>query len=65
LIAGAPTVQSVGGWLFVAASALSLYVAAALMLDATHGARVLPVGRAPLPQPVAYDRGDPGVKVGQ
>ena len=57
--------DTAGGALFVAAAVLSFYAGAALMVDATYGARVLPVGRAPQPQPIAYDRGDPGVKVGQ
>jgi succinate-acetate transporter protein len=57
--------DAAGGWLFVAASVLSFYVGAALTVDATYGLRVLPLGRAPQPEPIAYDRGDPGVKVGQ
>jgi succinate-acetate transporter protein len=65
LIDGSPGLETVAGWIFVAASVLSFYVGAALMVDATYDKRVLPLGRAPQPQPVAYDRGDPGVKVGQ
>jgi succinate-acetate transporter protein len=57
--------ESVAGWLFVASAALLFYVGAALMVDATYGVRVLPVIRAPKAVPVAFDRGDPGVKVGQ
>jgi succinate-acetate transporter protein len=53
------------GWLFVAAAALSFYVGAATMVNATYGRRTLPIGPGPDVQPIAYDRGDPGVKVGQ
>jgi succinate-acetate transporter protein len=58
--------DAAGGWLFVAAAAILFYAGAALMLDAATGAHILPVGRrTPPAQPIAYDRGDPGVKVGQ
>lgn len=57
--------EAAAGWLFVVAAALLFYVGAALMVDATYGVRVLPVGRAPRAAPIAFDRGDPGVKVGQ
>jgi len=57
--------DTTAGWLFVAAALLSFYVGAALMVDATYAARVFPVSRAPQADPIAYDRGDPGVKVGQ
>jgi succinate-acetate transporter protein len=64
----------VAGWLFVAAAGLGFYVGAALMLDNVYGIVVLPLlhwrrrgnvpGREPA-EPVEYEHGDPGVKVGQ
>lgn len=57
--------QHVGGWLFVAAAAISFYVGAALMLDAVYGMVALPLLRRAGAEPVEYARGDPGVKVGQ
>jgi uncharacterized protein len=65
LLGASARLESVAGWLFVAAAALSFYVGAALMVDATYGMRALPLGRDVAAEPLAYDRGDPGVKVGQ
>jgi succinate-acetate transporter protein len=65
LIVGAPGWQHTAGWVFVAAAALSFYVGAALMLDAVYGMVVLPVTRRGGAEPIQYEHGDPGVKVGQ
>jgi hypothetical protein len=53
LIAGSSGWQQVAGWLFVVASALAFAVGAVLMLTGGGG------------EPLEYERGDPGVKVGQ
>ena len=55
----------VAGWLFVAAGAFSFYVGAALMLDSVYGKVALPVLFGGETEPVQYELGDPGVKVGQ
>jgi succinate-acetate transporter protein len=65
LLAPASGWQHAGGWLMVAASGLSFYCGAALMLDTVYGMRVLPVMRRGGAEPIAYAHGDPGVKVGQ
>ncbi len=65
LLSGSPGWERVAGWLFVAAAAFSFYVGAALMLDAVYGKVVLPLLRRGQAEPVEYERGDPGVKVGQ
>jgi len=65
LLVGSSGWQSVAGWVFVAAAALSFYVGAALMLNAAYGMRALPLLRRGQAEPVEYSRGDPGVKVGQ
>jgi succinate-acetate transporter protein len=57
--------EEVAGWLFVAAAAFSFYVGAALMLDNVYGKRALPLLRRGKADPVAFEGGDPGVKVGQ
>jgi succinate-acetate transporter protein len=74
LIAGAHGWQEAAGWVFVAASAMFFYHAAALMLNALYGRVILPhltwrrtenrPGAVPL-EPIAYERGEPGVRVGQ
>jgi succinate-acetate transporter protein len=46
LIEGAAGWQHVGGWLFVAAGALSYYLAAGIMIDVVVGASVLPLARS-------------------
>jgi uncharacterized protein len=65
LLVGASGWQQVAGWVFVAAGALGFYVGAALMLDSVYGKVVLPVLLRGEADPVQYERGDPGVKVGQ
>jgi succinate-acetate transporter protein len=65
LLAGSPAWEEVAGWVFVAAATLSFYAGAALMLDTVYGIRVLPLRRRGQAEPVQYEHGDPGVKVGQ
>lgn len=65
LLTASPGWEDVAGWLFVAAAAFSFYVGAALMLDNVYGRRALPLLRRGKGDPVEYERGDPGVKVGQ
>jgi succinate-acetate transporter protein len=65
LIGASSGLDTAAGWIFVAAAACSFYVGAASMLDATYGSQVLPTARGVELAPIAYDRGDPGVKVGQ
>jgi succinate-acetate transporter protein len=65
MLSASSGLDATAGWLFVAAAGLSFYVGAATMLDATYGLHVLPFGHGATAQPLAYDRGDPGVKVGQ
>ncbi|WP_433473988.1 acetate uptake transporter family protein [Spirillospora sp. CA-142024] len=63
-----------GGWLFVVAAVLCLYIAAALMFQNSFGRTILPLlktrrgaaaagGRATWP--LEYPMGEPGVKIGQ
>ncbi len=65
LLVGSSGWQQVAGWVFVAAAALSIYVGAALMLDTVYGKVALPLLRRGKAEPIQYERGDPGVKVGQ
>jgi succinate-acetate transporter protein len=57
--------EHVAGWLFVAAAAFAFYAGAALMLDTVYGKVALPLLRRGKADPIAYELGDPGVKVGQ
>jgi uncharacterized protein len=65
LLLGSSGWQQVAGWVFVAAATFSFYVGAALMLDTVYGKVVLPALLRPGAEPIQYERGDPGVKVGQ
>lgn len=65
LLTGSSSWEQVAGWLFVAAATFSFYVGAALMLDAVYGKVALPLLRRGKADPIQYERGDPGVKVGQ
>jgi succinate-acetate transporter protein len=65
LLLGSAGWEQVAGWLFVAAAAFSFYVGAALMLDSVYGKVALPVFLRGQTEPVQYELGDPGVKVGQ
>ncbi|GAA0370004.1 GPR1/FUN34/YaaH family transporter [Actinoallomurus spadix] len=72
--AGASWPIIVAGWLFVAAAATALYVAAAMMMEGSFGRTILPLGKysaaANIPgrritRPLEYKQGQPGVKIGQ
>lgn len=67
LLLGSPGWEELAGWLFVATAAFGYYIGAAIMLDNVYGMKVLPLLRwgGRLPDPVQYEHGDPGVKVGQ
>jgi succinate-acetate transporter protein len=65
LLGGSLGWEEVAGWVFVAAAVFAFYVGAALMLDAVYGKVALPLLRRGKADPIAYRRGDPGVKVGQ
>jgi succinate-acetate transporter protein len=73
LIVGSSGWTSVAGWVMVAAACAVFYQGAALMLDNVYGIVVLPLlhwHRGNLPgsspaEPVQFEQGDPGVKVGQ
>jgi succinate-acetate transporter protein len=67
-------VTEAAGWIFIASAAFAWYVASAMMLEGVYGRVVLPVGKysraanvpgTPLPEPVEFSHGMPGVKVGQ
>jgi succinate-acetate transporter protein len=62
-----------GGWVLFASAVLFFYIGAAIMLDNVYGIVVLPLlcwrggnrpGTKPA-QPIEWEHGDPGVKVGQ
>ncbi|TYC17371.1 hypothetical protein FXF65_04985 [Actinomadura syzygii] len=64
----------VGGWLFVAAAVLALYVAAAMMMENTFGRTILPTFKTRVAgnvpgrrgtRPLEYRMGEPGVRIGQ
>jgi uncharacterized protein len=59
----------IGGIVLVASAVIAFYTASALMLQGTYGHSILPVGRrrvASVPgQPIQYEMGEPGVKIGQ
>ena len=65
LLLGSSGWQEVAGWVFVASAAFAIYAGAALMLNSVYGRRALPLLRRGEADPVRYERGDPGVKVGQ
>lgn len=74
LWAGSLTVDHVAGWFLVVAAAAAWYTASAMLLAATSGRTILPLGKyskaanVPLRQPFApieYPLGQPGVRVGQ
>jgi succinate-acetate transporter protein len=64
---------SIGGFVLVVSAVLAFYTASAMMLRGTFGRVVLPVGnrrttdrRGTIPsQPIQYELGEPGVKIGQ
>ncbi|HKN95501.1 MAG TPA: GPR1/FUN34/YaaH family transporter [Pseudonocardiaceae bacterium] len=72
-VASITTLVPIGAIVLVASAAFAFYTAGAMMLRGTFGRVVLPVGRpraknmpgsVPV-QPIQYERGEPGVKVGQ
>jgi succinate-acetate transporter protein len=64
---------SIGGIVLVASAVLAFYTASAMMLQGTFGRVVLPIGKRHTPdrpgatpsQPIQYELGEPGVKIGQ
>lgn len=72
-VASIDSLVPIAGIVLVASAALAFYTAAAMMLRGTFGRVVLPVGtphRSNRPgaipvQPIQYELGEPGVKVGQ
>ncbi|MFV2175980.1 acetate uptake transporter family protein [Actinomadura sp. LOL_016] len=73
--AGSTWPLRIGGWLFVVSAAISVYTAAAMMMENTFGRTVMPlfktrrgkyVPEGPGPsRPLEYRYGQPGVKIGQ
>ena len=73
-LTGISTWQTVAGWVLIASAILAVYTAGALMIAASWGRTVLPVGeyrtaanvpgRRPM-HPIQYELGEPGVKQGQ
>jgi len=71
---GTVGLDRIAGWLFVVSAAAAWYVASAMMLAATTGRTVLPLGKyssaANIPgrrpmSPIQYAEGEPGVRLGQ
>ena len=54
----------VGGWVFVVAALLSLYHAAALMLEEMFSRKVLPIGRPPRKEEARGDEGTEAIEFG-
>ena len=72
LIAGLSLATLIGAYILIASAVLAWYTGSAMMLEATTGRVVLPVGKRPprrprqhATQPIEYSFGEPGVKVGQ
>jgi uncharacterized protein len=73
-LTGISTWQTVAGWVLIASAILAVYTAGALMIAASWGRTVLPIGeyrtaanvlgRRPM-HPIQYELGEPGVKQGQ
>lgn len=67
--ASAGVLVPIGGIVLVASAVIAFYTASAMMLQGTYGRTILPVGRrrvAAVPsQPIQYELGEPGVKIGQ
>ncbi|HKN96210.1 MAG TPA: acetate uptake transporter [Pseudonocardiaceae bacterium] len=72
-VASITAIVPIGGIVLVASAVIAFYTAGAMMLRGTFGRVVLPVGRprkantpGSIPvQPIQYEYGEPGVKVGQ
>ena len=74
LIAGSHTWTQIAGWVFVVSAGLAWYTATAMMLKATYGRVVLPLGKTDresnVPggeptRPIQLEWAEPGVKMGQ
>lgn len=73
MIAGSAGWEHAAGWVFVAAAGLLVYLGVATMLDNVFGIVVFPLLRRGhgnrlgelVVEPIQYEHGDPGVKVGQ
>ena len=73
LIGELSLVEIIGAYILIISAVLAWYVASAMMLESTFKRVVLPVGKrgvsqqpgASAQQPIQYDAGEPGVKVGQ
>lgn len=72
--AGSLGTVRVGGWLFVISAAAAWLAAGAMVLEHSSGRTIIPVGKwsraanipgAKVTDPIAYQAGMPGVKVGQ
>ncbi|MER7890534.1 GPR1/FUN34/YaaH family transporter [Micromonospora sp. NPDC094482] len=65
--------RTLGAYFFIASAVVAWYTATAMMLEATYGRAVLPLGmlRAPSrpgaqpPQAIQFVSGEPGIKIGQ
>jgi succinate-acetate transporter protein len=70
-VASIQSLVPIGGIVLVASAVIAFYTAAAMMLQSTMGRVVLPVGKPRraggmgAPQPIQYEFGEPGVKLGQ
>ena len=67
-IGGTPGITVIAGWLFIISAVLAWYTASALMLEASFGRTILPVGKlahAREAQPFNAGFGEPGVMHGQ
>jgi hypothetical protein len=73
-VAGSLTTLRVGGWLFVISAGIAWLVATAMMLEASFGRTIIPLGKyskaANVPgqaptHPIEFRNGMPGVRVGQ
>lgn len=65
--------ETAAGYVLLASAVLAFYVASSMLLQSTFGRVVLPLGKVRAPnrpgaiptQPIQYELGEPGVKVGQ
>ncbi|MFI6267098.1 acetate uptake transporter family protein [Micromonospora sp. NPDC051006] len=65
--------RTLGAYFFIASAVVAWYTATAMLLEATYGRAVLPIGmlRAPHrpgaqpPQAIQFVSGEPGIKIGQ
>jgi succinate-acetate transporter protein len=72
-VASISSLVPIGGIVLVASAVIAFYTASAMMLQGTTGRVILPVGKPRRPdlpgripvQPIQYELGEPGVKLGQ